>query len=288
MADDQIPYDPTKDSLLNPEKRPPIADFSTGWKLDEICAELSRLAYIRHEAGPKHKAELAAALAKAGFGEPGLFHDEKTDAQGFGTTMADGTAIIAFRGTQVDRLMDLISDARFWPVRWDGPGRVHLGFRNAFYGVRAQIDDWLAKQPGRTGLVVTGHSLGAAIATLMAASHPNSILVTFGSPRVGGKAFVTAFEGRDVRRYVDCTDAVTRVPPPVFYRHILDPHYVDHAGIVHSPPPDDKAVSQDRWAGRAVYLRKYAFAPGSVPLRSGADHAPINYVSAVLGRRPGP
>jgi pimeloyl-ACP methyl ester carboxylesterase len=288
MADDQIPYDPSKTALFNPEKRPAISDFSTGWELDSICAELSRLAYIRHEIGPLQEAELTKVLAKAGFGKPGMFNDKKMDAQGFGTTTPEGTAIIAFRGTQVDRLHDMVSDARFWPVRWDGPGRVHLGFRNAFYALRAQVDAWLASQPGRTGLVVTGHSLGAATATMMAAAHSDSILVTFGSPRVGGRAFAKAFEGRDVRRYVDCTDVVSRVPPPVFYRHICERHYVDHAGTAHYPPPDFKAVFRDRWEGRGVYLRKYALAPGSVPFRSGADHAPINYVSAVLGRRPGP
>jgi hypothetical protein len=288
MAADRIPYDPTKTALLNPETRPPIADFSTDWELDWICAELSRLAYIRFETGSERKGELIEALAKAGFGEPGLFNDPKRNAQGFGTTLPDGTAIIAFRGTQADKMEDLVTDARFWPVRWDGPGRVHLGFRDAFYALRAQVDAWLAGHSGRSGLVVTGHSLGAAMASLMAALHQGSILVTFGSPRVGGRAFAKGFEGRDIRRYVDCTDAVSRVPPPVFYRHVCERRYIDHAGTVHHPPPDSKAVFKDRWAGRSVYLRKYALAPGSVPLRSGADHAPINYVSAVLGRRPGP
>lgn len=288
MIDDQIPYDPTKTALLYPEKRPPIADFSASWELDWVCAELSRLAYIRFETGPERKDELIAALAKAGFGEPGLFNAPKGDAQGFGTMLPDGTAIIAFRGTQADKMEDLVTDARFWPVGWDGPGRVHLGFRNAFYALRQQVDAWLAGLSGRRGLVVTGHSLGAAMATLMAALRPGSTLVTFGSPRVGGRAFAKAFEGRDVRRYVDCSDFVSRVPPPIFYRHIAERRYVDHAGSVHYPPPDSKAVFKDRWAGRALYLRKYALAPGSVPFRSGADHAPINYVSALLGRRPGP
>jgi pimeloyl-ACP methyl ester carboxylesterase len=183
---------------------------------------------------------------------------------------------------------DLVTDARFWPVRWDGPGRVHLGFCNAYYALRQQVDAWLAGLERRGGLVVTGHSLGAAMATLMAALWPGSTLVTFGSPRVGGRTFAKAFEGRDVRRYVDCSDFVSRVPPPIFYRHVCERRYVDHAGTVHYPPPDGKAVFKDRWVGRGVYLRKYALAPGSVPFRSGADHAPINYVSAVLGRRPGP
>jgi hypothetical protein len=288
MADEQIPYDPTRTALFNPERRPPIADFSADWELDRICAELSRLSYIRFETDPERQAELEAALAKAGFGPPGLFNHPGTDSQAFGTTMPDGTAIIAFRGTQVDRMGDLVSDARFWPVRWDGPGRVHLGFRNAFYGLRAQADSWLAGLPRRGRLVLTGHSLGAAIATLMAALHPDSVLVSFGSPRVGGRAFAKAFKGHDVHRYVDCTDAVSRIPPAVFYRHICERRYVDHAGTVHYPPPDAKAVFRDRWTGRGIYLRKYALAPGSVPIRPGADHAPINYVSAVLGRRPGP
>jgi hypothetical protein len=39
---------------------------------------------------------------------------------------------------------------------------------------------------------------------------------------------------------------------------------------------------------RSMYRRlfKYAFRPGTVPVRELADHTPVNYLSAVMGLRP--
>ena len=108
--------------------------------------------------------------------------------------------------------------------------------------------------------MVTGHSLGAAMATLMAARHPQAELVTFGSPRVGDEAFAAQFEDRDVRRYVDCNDVVTMVPPGLIgYVHAGEMHYIDRFGIVHPKPPDASAIAEDRQIGRRDYRRRYAW-----------------------------
>ena len=67
----------------------------------------------------------------------------------------------------------------------------------------------LANVHNATGVVITGNSLGAATASLLAfelgrviASDPRDVapittlqLVTFGSPRVGNRAFVEEFGG---------------------------------------------------------------------------------------------
>ncbi len=284
MIDDTIAYDPTRRALFNPEKRPPIADFSTDWGLDQVCAELSRLVYSPFEIGPEQEARLAAVLTKAGLGTPQCFSDRPTDSQALVTTMGEYT-IVAFRGTQITSIKDVVSDALIKLEEWPGPGRVHRGFWRAYRSLRNSID---SNMPSGK-LIVTGHSLGAAMATLMAALWPEAVLVTFGSPRVGDGTFVKSFEGRDVRRYDDCTDIVARIPPPVGYGHVSEARYIDHLGQVHAPPPDDAEISADRRKGTLLYLRKYAWQLWSnVPARSGADHAPINYVSALLGRRPGP
>lgn len=278
-----IPYDPTWRSLLFPEKDAPLPDFSTGWERDQICAELSRLAYVRFEAGGSPR--LRSALAGAGFpGEPRCFHDRKTGAQGFAILGPDGTRYVAFRGTQVTSIRDLFADLAAPPVRWMGAGRVHWGFWRSFRSVRGAVETWLGEVPdGR--LVVTGHSLGAAVATLLASLHHEAELVTFGSPRVGNAAFAATFAGREVSRYVDCVDGITKLPPPLGYRHIGAMAYIDHLGRTHRPPPDGKPLRSDRRAGRRIFRRKYAFRPSNVWVRSGADHAPINYISALLGRR---
>jgi pimeloyl-ACP methyl ester carboxylesterase len=72
----------------------------------------------------------------------------------------------------------------------------------------------------------SGHSLGAALATLAAARFPDTKgVVTLGSPRVGDGTFVAAFDrrfsGRSLR-YVNDTDIVTHVPPPILIPFLYD------------------------------------------------------------------
>jgi hypothetical protein len=278
-------YDPTTQALFHPEEAPPLFGADLPWTDDATCAELSRLAYIRHEEGDV--ARLDAALALGGFGPATPFHDAITDAQGFATIASDGTRYLAYRGTQPDRLKDLVADARFWGSRWHGPGRVHNGFLRAEQSLAAAVDAWLADDVAAP-LVVTGHSLGAAMATVSAARVPGATLVTFGSPRVGNAAFREALAGRAVRRYVDCCDMVATVPPALGYGHLGTERYIDHVGLVLPEPPALWARAKDKWAGRRAYLARCAGRPGNVPLRALADHAPINYVSAILGVREGP
>lgn len=291
MAHDSIAYDPTYSALLRPESRPPIGDFSASWERDAVCAELSRLAYIRFDEG--HEAELAAALAGAGFTAPRTFAGRYSDsgidrdAQAFATTIPGGAMFVAFRGTQADKWRDLVSDVDFLPTEWGGPGKVHRGFWKAYGSLRDPIAAWVGEQQ-EPSLVITGHSLGAAMATLMAAEQPTAELVTFGSPRVGTTPFVALFAGRNARRYVDCADLVTQVPPEGLLdaRHVESQVYIDGAGRLHSPPPDAAFIASDRKAARLAYLRRYGWKFWkNVPSRFGADHAPINYVSALLGRR---
>jgi pimeloyl-ACP methyl ester carboxylesterase len=278
-------YDPTLRALFSPETQPPLDGFGAGWTREQICAELCRLAYIRFEDGAR--AVLDRALDGAGFSSRACFHDADTGAQAIGAVAGDGTIFLAFRGTQIGSARDVMADLDAWPVRWPGPGRVHHGFWRACRSLLTAIEPWLAAQGGAP-LVLTGHSLGAAMATLLAALRPDAALVTFGSPRVGTKRFVAAFAGRSVQRYVDCTDGVTHLPWPIGYRHVAAMTYIDHRGHALDPAPDAAAIRADRRTAGKIYRRACAFHLGNVPTRSGADHAPINYVSALLGVRRGP
>ena len=272
-------------ALFFPGRDTPVADFSTDWPRDAICAELSRLAYVGFDAGEMTK--LRRILQDAGFGTPEGFDDRWTGAQGF-ATVANGTGYVALRGTQITSILDLIADALAIPWRWKEGGWVDLGFWRAFRGIQPAIEAWLDDvKPAR--LVITGHSLGAAMATLMAALHKEAELVTFGSPRVGTKGFIATFGvDRVVRRYVDCIDSVPRLPPPLGYTHLRDMIYIDGKGTAHETPPDEAALKADRRSARRAFRRRFGFKFRNVLFRSGADHAPINYVSAVLGRRNDP
>lgn len=278
-------YDPRSEALFNPELRDTLLGEPHPWTDDAVCAELARLAYVRFEAG--ELARLTSALARGGFGPPQPFNDGSEDAQGFGTVAADGTFYLAYRGTQPDKVKDLASDAHFAPTAWPGPGRVHSGFLAVEQSLSGQVDLWLRDRRGAR-LVITGHSLGAAMATVTAARIPEAELVTIGSPRVGDSDFKAAFAGRSVRRYVDCSDLVTKVPLAIAYRHLDEERYIDRSGHVLASAPGEWARFEDQAAADAEYLRRCAGRPGNVPLRDLADHAPINYVSAILGIRQGP
>ncbi len=285
-------YDSSEAALFRPEMRPALP-VDASWSVDARCAELSRLAYVRAESDPDAEAELRGALAAAGYDETRLFFVPRDSGRpqlsvyALGVCDGAGRCFVAFRGTQSDDRGDLIDDVQFLPRPWPGAGRVHRGFWRAYDSLREPIDAWLTERPAGA-LFVTGHSLGAAMATLMAGLHPRAELVTFGAPRVGGPDFARGFAGRAVRRYVGCYDFVTNLPPPIWFRHVAEMHYVDRHGVVRWPPPGLLGRVIDRLLADLAYWRRRGFRRGHVWLRTGADHAPINYVAAVLGRRVGP
>lgn len=136
-----------------------------------------------------------------------------------------------------------------------------------------------------TRILLTGHSLGAALATLTASRMPSSHLYTYGSCRVGDEFFAKAMRNVSHNRFVDCCDLVTRVPTKEFhYVHVGSLRYIDRNGQLLESPSED-AINADRLKAAAWYLVRHSFLPGTVFARDLADHAPINYVSGVMGLR---
>src|SRR5262245_16907979 len=134
-------------------------------------------------------------------------------------------ALLAFRGTE-QKLADWQTDADFKPVRSPtGTGHTHQGFTTQLEQVYLEITDALKKHLANdTLLYVAGHSLGGALATLMAARISADKVCgihavhTFGSPRVGDNEFCKAYElalGHCTFRVVNAEDLVTLVPPPI-------------------------------------------------------------------------
>ncbi len=274
-------YDPSKTALFHPESQPALLGTELPWTTHAICAELSRLAYWHYDKGGQVLEHFQGVLAQAQFGAATLFTDTGTSTQGFAVTKGE-TAYVAFRGTQPDDPTDILIDGLFWPVNWQGDGQVHDGFLRAYNSIAPQLQDWLAKCTAKT-VYLTGHSLGAAIATLAAALLPETRLVTFGSPRVGNVAFTSMFKSRMVDRYVNCADVVAILPPESeYYEHVHGMHYLDrHGALIAAPSSLD--ILQDQTIAKAEYLFEYAWHSENVGFRSLADHAPVNYVHAVLG-----
>lgn len=108
-----------------------------------------------------------------------------------------------------------------------GAVRVHEGFGRAAAAIKADvfagIAAWRRQSPDNTRVVFTGHSLGAAVATLLAAAYGGTgpaaaALVTFGGPRVGTAAAEALIATRTVHtRVVTTGDPVPALPPGASY-----------------------------------------------------------------------
>jgi hypothetical protein len=281
-----LAYDPSRTALYHPERRDTIFESGKTYSPVQLAVEAARLAYYRAEESPSERARLADALARVGFADLVPFADSKSGAAAFAARRSsDGTALLSFRGTRPDDYRDLITDLRANLVAWsESAGRVHDGFAVFVRALRPQILEWIERAKPDTKLILTGHSLGAAMATLAATIWRPEWLVTIGSPRVGDAAFVATVTATHIVRFVDCCDAVTDVPPEVGgYTHIKAHTYLTRdARPVENP--DASFVMSDRLRARADYAFQYSWQIWrNVFVRDLADHAPINYARAVLG-----
>jgi triacylglycerol lipase len=170
-------------------------------------------------------------------GQAGL-QSQLVDREGTQCYVAsNGTfAIVAFRGTQPDQRADVWADFEFVPRSWPGGGDVHEGFQEALDVVWNDLTQAL-NETGATKVWFTGHSLGAAVATLAADRFGQPAgLYTFGSPRLGDGTFTAAFNARHATRsfrYVNDHDVVTHVPPSIFnFRHVDRELHVDANGHI--------------------------------------------------------
>jgi hypothetical protein len=289
-----VPYDDSAAALLTPALRPTV--FATGQGPNDLwlACEMARLAYVRVEDGGEHPQRLASDIAKVGFTGLRHFHDAPTDTEAFAAMRAqDGLAVVAFRGTESTRLRDVKTDLKAQPSAWyltndqAGPGCVHSGFLGCANALHGALQEWLdhtAKQ--RSRLLVTGHSLGAALATLAAARWPEAELITLGSPRVGDRAFAAAYAARRWRRIVDNHDLVTTVPPEglLDYTHVGALVHINREGVVDSAAPGvpEAAVGAADHPGFFDNLRDFLPSAHAVLPRALTDHSPINYVRAFM------
>jgi fermentation-respiration switch protein FrsA (DUF1100 family) len=129
--------------------------------------------------------------------------------------------VIAFRGTDPESLADWLRDLDFWPTWRPQLGTCHRGFITGAEGVLP----WIRQDMAGRRLVLTGHSLGGALAISLAAllvalGIPVWSVVTFGAPRVGLWQLRKLMAPVPVRQYIDADDPVPQVPRP--YLHVRD------------------------------------------------------------------
>jgi len=158
---------------------------------------------------------------KWGFTKFQGFQNVTTDTYGFVAGNTD-MILVSFRGTE-QNIKDWLTDLD--AVKMQGPagnGMVHEGFYEAVLGVWEQLRTAITNfQDAGQKIWFTGHSLGAALATLAVArivseAHiaPVNGLYTYGKPRVGDDDFEIWFDGKMKSqdfRFVNDDDIVPHV-----------------------------------------------------------------------------
>ena len=192
---------------------------------------------------------------------------------------------LVFRGTKT--ISEWISDATLGQVAYpyvSGGGKTEEGFTNVYESIRAPIlaeITSLASSGTYTALYITGHSLGAAVASLAApdlaanTSLTAPVLYTFASPRPGNPEFASLVDDGIANswRIANTNDEVPKLPSPVT--------------VIIGPPPEFK---------RTILLyehvdTEYAVTFGG-PIRSIDDlifnHSSCNYYGTLCDQTSNP
>ncbi|KAH0739939.1 hypothetical protein KY290_038644 [Solanum tuberosum] len=234
-----------------------------GIVLDEKKAEEMKSLFSTAETAMEAWALLATSLGhptfiKSEFDKLCFLDNESTDTEA--TLWRDSSRkrlVVAFRGTEQTKWKDLVTDlmlvpAGLNPERIGGDFKqevqVHSGFLSAYDSVRISLISLIKKAigyrdddldtPNKWHVYVTGHSLGGALATLLALELSSSQLAkhgairvtmyNFGSPRVGNKKFSEVYNEKvkDSWRVVNHRDIIPTVPRLMGYCHVAQPVYL--------------------------------------------------------------
>jgi hypothetical protein len=151
-----------------------------------------------------------------------------------------GDVVIAVRGTE--GVHEWIHDAEFLMLPCPilpGSGHTEDGFTAMYLSMTTSLDPMCpsvtrslptAKFPRPiTSLTICGHSLGGALATLLAldvaanTAFKNPTVFTYASPRTGGPQFAATYNQvvRDTTRIAGRLDLVPKLPLPPLYEHVL-------------------------------------------------------------------
>jgi hypothetical protein len=169
-------------------------------------AHASDVAYLRAPAdAARDRLELRAVP----------FLNKVTRTRGF-LGVCDTHAVLAFRGSDPVTLPNWMTDVVVKLVeREEYDGRVHHGFSAVLRRTWDKVESILDAARDKP-LFLTGHSMGGALAVLTAcrlakAGRPPVAIYTFGSPRIGDRAFCAGY-ALPTYRVVNGLDLVPEMP----------------------------------------------------------------------------
>jgi triacylglycerol lipase len=235
-----------------------------------------------------------------------------TSTHGVMATIKDAM-IVAFAGTDPLNLLNWISDFYVGRVEAD----VHQGFEDAADAVWTDVGAAIERNmnDGRA-LFIAGHSLGAAIALIIAdRAHREKALrqgqiYVFGSPRVGRDDFVGRYNavfGPTTYRFVHGRDIVATVPPSELGFHHVgrllqcdSGQKFDQTRLRNDEGSDDPQAGDAFFSGIAAQLRGLSSGPLSLSVRNDplgilsqllspsiGDHLPDRYYTALMPMQSG-
>lgn len=178
--------------------------------------------------------------------------------------------VIAVRGTA--NLEDFLTDIQFLKCKFIGLN-AHSGFVEEFCDIWGPVK---SKISPADDIYITGHSLGGAVATLLAYALKlhlgiNSTVTTFGSPRVFDGAGAEAYNAAcpKTTRVVHNLDLVPRIPKLEF-EHVEKLLHLTDDGAV--------ALDDDHWLKRLLRIFKSDWNGLSLE-----NHRMPAYIRAVVG-----
>jgi len=216
---------------MNYNLKKPICQMEQS-KRSGLFARLAEIAYA-------DKKEATAYAKALGFTKTQFFDVDGAQAYLFSNK---DDCVVACRGTEPTEFNDIKADLNALMVGAEIGGKVHKGFQNEVDDLWPNMQSAILKLGGKKTYKVDiwfcGHSLGAAMATIVASrcyeddECPNpQELYTYGSPRVGDKTYVEKLKVTH-HRYQNNNDVVTRVPLWIMgYRHDGIHHYFNCNGI---------------------------------------------------------
>ena len=232
-----------------------------------LFAKLSSIAY-------NNTKEAKSQAKRLGFTTIEFYEKDGAQAYRF---MNKTDLVIACRGTQPTEFNDLKADLKAIPVMAETVGRVHIGFKTEVDDLWPMIEEDINRKTNVTKtLWFCGHSLGAAMATIMASRAKHNVelndpveLFTYGSPRVGWREYCNSLNVIH-HRWKNNNDIVTTVPLAVMgFKHHGECHYINAYGNVRNPT--GWQMFKDRLRGMWMGIKK-----GKID--NFGDHSMVEYI----------
>jgi hypothetical protein len=203
---------------------------------------------------------------------------------------AGGEFVVAIRGTE--GIKEWVQDAHFGDVPFKevpGAGCTEDGFTAMYRSMtvgdgpgRPSVVKFLGTLPEASALTICGHSLGGAIATLLAldigvhapALFNDPTLYTYASPRTGNHDFVVKYHQTitTTYRFVDNVDLVPKLPGIFPYRHVTDAIKMDSLTLI--PPRVKLQPNPVCWHILTSYIYLMSLESGASEIPPEATCAP--------------